>query len=165
MKSILYVGATLMIGASIYGFVDYKQTSKKNEFKKMYREETVSEPEVVTVTEINKMVLPSEAITKEKTTQPKKKSLKKDKPQEEIISIKLIADPDVLITADPVTIEKAEVDIAPTKENVTIRKVKNRKFNSKLFSRAPLREEYIEVKLPDPAKTDVKKTEVKIKEK
>jgi hypothetical protein len=38
MKSILYVGATLMIGASIYGFVDYKQTSQKKEFKEQYLE-------------------------------------------------------------------------------------------------------------------------------
>jgi predicted phage gp36 major capsid-like protein len=36
MKSILYVGATLMIGASIYGFVDYKKTSHNKEFTKMY---------------------------------------------------------------------------------------------------------------------------------
>ena len=38
MKSMLYVGATLMIGASIYGFVDYKQTHNKKEFKEMYSE-------------------------------------------------------------------------------------------------------------------------------
>ena len=38
MKSILYVGATLMIGASIYGFVEYKQTSQKKEFTSMYAE-------------------------------------------------------------------------------------------------------------------------------
>ena len=36
MKSMLYVGATLMIGASIYRFVDYKQTSQKKEFTNMY---------------------------------------------------------------------------------------------------------------------------------
>ncbi len=36
MKSILYVGATLMIGASIYGFVDYNKTRNKKEFKNMY---------------------------------------------------------------------------------------------------------------------------------
>ncbi len=36
MKSVLYVGATLMIGASIYGFVDYKHTQNKKEFKEMY---------------------------------------------------------------------------------------------------------------------------------
>ena len=38
MKSILYVGATLMIGASIYGFVDYKKTSRNNEFTKCMTE-------------------------------------------------------------------------------------------------------------------------------
>lgn len=39
MKSILYAGAALMIGASIYGFVDYKKTSHKKEFNSMYDEE------------------------------------------------------------------------------------------------------------------------------
>jgi hypothetical protein len=38
MKSILYVAATLMIGASIYGFVDYRKTSRHKEFKTMYNE-------------------------------------------------------------------------------------------------------------------------------
>jgi hypothetical protein len=46
MKSVLYVGATLMIGASIYGFVDYKKTQHKEGFKTMYTEvkEPVTEP-------------------------------------------------------------------------------------------------------------------------
>lgn len=39
MKSILYVGAMLMIGASIYGFVDYKKTSRNKVFKSLYQEE------------------------------------------------------------------------------------------------------------------------------
>jgi hypothetical protein len=38
MKAILYAGAALMIGASIYGFVDYKSTQNKKEFKEMYAE-------------------------------------------------------------------------------------------------------------------------------
>lgn len=46
MKSILYVGATLMIGASIYGFVDYAKTRNKKEFKDMYAEKTVTQPVV-----------------------------------------------------------------------------------------------------------------------
>ena len=161
MKSILYVGATLMIGASIYGFVDYKQTSSKKEFKNMYTEEKVVVPEVVTVLEKNDPVITSEGKAKGKITAAKKQTISKSQENEEIISIEPIADEDVLNTTDPAPIEKTEVAIAPTKENVTIRKVKSRKFNSKLFSRAPLREEYIEVKLPDPAKTDIKKTEVK----
>ena len=46
MKSMLYVGATLMIGASIYGFVDYKQTRQKEEFTKMYESEKSKAPAV-----------------------------------------------------------------------------------------------------------------------
>jgi hypothetical protein len=44
MKSILYIGATLMIGASIYGFVDYNKTRNKKEFKNMYVEKEVAQP-------------------------------------------------------------------------------------------------------------------------
>lgn len=46
MKSILYVGATLMIGASIYGFVDYNKTRNKKEFKTMYADKEVTQPVV-----------------------------------------------------------------------------------------------------------------------
>ena len=46
MKSILYVGATLMIGASIYGFVDYNKTRNKKEFKDMYVDKEVAQPVV-----------------------------------------------------------------------------------------------------------------------
>ena len=44
MKSFLYAGAALMIGASIYGFVDFKQTSRKKEFKNMYTEAPAETP-------------------------------------------------------------------------------------------------------------------------
>ena len=47
MKSILYVGATLMIGASIYGFIDYQKTSRKKEFTNMYKDKEVNKPETV----------------------------------------------------------------------------------------------------------------------
>ena len=47
MKTILYVGAALMIGASIYGFVDYRKTNRNKEFTKMYKEKKVSKPEMV----------------------------------------------------------------------------------------------------------------------
>jgi hypothetical protein len=46
MKSVLYVAALLMIGASIYGFVDYSKTSRHKEFKTMYDEPQVKEPAV-----------------------------------------------------------------------------------------------------------------------
>ena len=75
-----------MIGASIYGFVDYKKTSRNKEFKTMYAEKEVSEPEPVN---INNVAVPannideknSSVIKKEtKTTVIKnKKSVKKAK--------------------------------------------------------------------------------------
>ena len=48
MKSILYAGAALMIGASIYGFVDYSQASNKKEFNDMYTVEK-EKPAVATL--------------------------------------------------------------------------------------------------------------------
>ncbi len=47
MKSILYVGATLMIGASIYGFVDYQKTSRNKAFTNMYGEKKTQDPVVI----------------------------------------------------------------------------------------------------------------------
>ena len=44
MKSVLYVAAALMIGASIYGFVDYSKTGHQPEFKAMYNENETAEP-------------------------------------------------------------------------------------------------------------------------
>ena len=63
MKSILYVGATLMIGASIYGFVDYKKTSHSKEFTGMYSAEKIKEPVVVTSTTIVEPAVETLAIT------------------------------------------------------------------------------------------------------
>ncbi|MBL7730328.1 MAG: hypothetical protein JNM88_04055 [Chitinophagaceae bacterium] len=81
MKSILYVGATLMIGASIYGFVDYKQTKDKKEFKRMYTESPAEEPTLVDakesvvppadkkeIKETKKMVASNTSDGKKKTT-------------------------------------------------------------------------------------------------
>jgi hypothetical protein len=42
MKSILYIGAFLMTGACIYGFVDYRKTSNRKEFKSLYRTDAAS---------------------------------------------------------------------------------------------------------------------------
>lgn len=42
MKSILYIGAVLMTGACIYGFVDYKKASNSKEFKSLYNSNAAS---------------------------------------------------------------------------------------------------------------------------
>jgi hypothetical protein len=39
MKSLLLIGATLMAGAGIYGFVDYKKKEQSSAFKTLYKEE------------------------------------------------------------------------------------------------------------------------------
>ncbi len=36
MRPFIFAGALLMAGATIYGFVDYNRTSKRQEFKSMY---------------------------------------------------------------------------------------------------------------------------------
>jgi hypothetical protein len=51
MKSILYAGAALMVAAGIYGIVEAKQNSSKKEFKAMYEEKKVAEPEETIVEE------------------------------------------------------------------------------------------------------------------
>jgi uncharacterized protein HemX len=91
MKSVLYVGATLMIGASIYGFVDYKKTQHKEGFKTMYTEvkEPVTEPIAEKVVTENKLIATnntSEAktVAEKKKTVPAKKIQKKIKKKRKI---------------------------------------------------------------------------------
>ncbi len=82
MKSVLYVAAALMIGASIYGFVDYSKTSHSKEFKTMYDEPQVKEPleekTLVNVApETISKIEPAEVITEKPATKPVKKIKKK----------------------------------------------------------------------------------------
>lgn len=100
MKSILYVGATLMIGASIYGFVDYKKNQNKAEFKNLYTEvkKTVEEPvpvePVIKPTEKNDKVAitstttPADAV--KKSTLKNKKATKKIKKKRKV-SVRLFS--------------------------------------------------------------------------
>jgi hypothetical protein len=138
MKSILYAGAALMIGASIYGFVDYKQTSQKKEFSGMYADEKKSAtPEVVT-TEIKKEeVAPVVPIAKRAPV--KKSAVKK---VDEVAPVKPIPGEMKMEPAEPGKIEKAEVTVTP---KPVVKKSKKKRLNSKLFSRAPIREEQEEV--------------------
>ncbi|MGZ8508845.1 MAG: hypothetical protein ACXWWA_00660, partial [Chitinophagaceae bacterium] len=74
MKPILYVGAALMISASIYGFVDYKANRNK-EFKNMYAGEKVSQP--VAIPEKEDAIPGMEPMVETKTVMPEK-SLKEE---------------------------------------------------------------------------------------
>ena len=158
MKSMLYVGATLMIGASIYGFVDYQKTNHKKEFTEMYKEPTVTEP-VTVVSE--KKAVPSE----EKKVAVKEKVLvtKKDPEtaNEEIISVRPIADDEKITPSETKNISETKVTVTPSKNSSSVVKHKKRKLSTKLFSRGALDERYIkeEINLAAP---DTKKESGKI---
>ena len=140
MKSMLYVGATLMIGASIYGFVDYKNSSGKKEFKHMYTEEKTTIPEPV-VTPVEKDPVVEKTVAK----QNKKPVItSKTTTKEEVApALKPIAAEDKMETAKTSLPENSTVTITPSKENFVMKAVakKKRRLSSKLFSRAPLRDE------------------------
>jgi hypothetical protein len=81
MKSMLYIGAALMAGAAIYGFVDYNKTNQTKEFGSLYKEaekktsgtEEVVIPEKKTITHV-KYNEASPAINEKKETTTKEKS-------------------------------------------------------------------------------------------
>ncbi len=134
MKSILYVGATLMVAASIYGFVDYKQTSQKKEFKDMYTEKKAIVPAVVTDVETTEPVVKNEVTKQTKNNVTKKRV---------------------------VTTEEDDVTVIPAKENKAVTVKKKRKISAKLFSRAPLREDDEEELPVSSKKKELKKLEIK----
>lgn len=156
MKTMLYVGATLMIGASIYGFVDYKQTHNKKEFKEMYSEEKKTTPVVIEKKEPEKAIVPVE---KTAVVQVKKVSVrKKEEVKDEIITpIEPIKEEDKLVTGDNTISNDKPLTIEPSKESSIVKK--KRKIRREIFSRAPLRDE--EEIVPEPVKKETKKTESK----
>jgi hypothetical protein len=132
MKSILYVGATLMIGASIYGFVDYKNTSQQKEFSSMYDEEKKTSP-----------------VTEEKViSEPVDKKL---------IAEKKAGDKhEIAVTVKDTKESKPAVT---KKSKPVVKKAKKKKFDHRIFSRAPLRDE--EINMPELVKPEEKKIEKK----
>lgn len=153
----LYVGATLMIGASIYGFVDYKQTHNKKEFKEMYSEQkkiqpvTLAAKEEVKVTEPGKtaVVTTKEAVTKRKTVAR----------EEPAVSIQPIAEEDKMVTSAKNLTEEPVATVEPAKESSVVKTVKKKKVRKEFFSRGRMPE--AEVLIEKPAKKETGKTESK----
>ena len=161
MKTILYIGATLMIGASIYRFVDYKKTSPNKEFTKMYDSKETIQPVInnenllTGQAGIKKVVTKPETKNNEKVAVIKKESLKKNEVAEEKTVTKMPMKPMETIIA-----EKAATNIV-LKENTAVETdkpvKKEKKLSYKLFSRAPLEEKYIDKELKlKPKKTQNK---------
>jgi hypothetical protein len=82
MKSILFISSTLMAGACIYGFVDYKSTNRKKEFKSLYRNETTETKssvspnritEIKTLENVNEKITPGEVSDKSANVQAEEK--------------------------------------------------------------------------------------------
>lgn len=150
MKSMLYVGATLMIGASIYGFVDYKQTHQKKAFQDMYKEEKkavtvipAEEKQVVTEEKI------STPVVKEKKVISKKNRIV---PQDEPIPVIEPVSEEEKVTSTVKTIENNTDRPVPASENKVVKKKKVRK---EFFSRGRMPEEEV---LIEPVKKESKKT-------
>lgn len=157
MKSFLYAGAALMIGASIYGFVDYKQTHKKKEFREMYAEKKTGTP--VTVALKDKSETPSDPVRSGKTipAEARKSATVKEK---------TVAPVQPISKEDKMTAEKKEfgkepgVTAVPSEESSALKTVKKkRKIRKEFFSRAPLRDE--EELLIEPVKKEEPKKESK----
>ena len=133
MKSILYVGATLMIGASIYGFVDYKNTSQQKEFTEMYEEEKKIVPAVE-----------DEVIT----------------PGKELVAIKQASSKEEIAVVNKETKEISSTSTEPKKSKPVVKKAKKKKkLDHRIFSRGPLRDE--EINMPELVKPEEKKIEKK----
>ncbi len=152
MKSILYAGAALMIGASIYGFVDYKQTHKKKEFREMYSEKKAADP-VISVTPDEPAPVPDGiADTKTKPVAVKKKAAAKETA---VDPIQPVAEDDKMTVEKKDIANEPAVSVEPSEESSALKTVKKkRKVRKEFFSRAPLRDE--EEVMIDPAKKEKK---------
>ena len=148
-----------MIGASIYGFVDYKQTSHKKEFTSMYEEEKEG-PAIIISKKTEEPVLKKEVVTEVKKLTIKKKTISKEEPP---VSIKPIDENEKMVTAEMKKIDNSTVDIKVAKESGIEKKItKKRKFSTKLFSRGALDERYTDSKeRKKGSKTVTEKAEVK----
>ena len=143
-----------MIGASIYGFVDYKQTHKKKEFKEMYEEKKTKAPVAVATTD--EPVTSKETAVTEKTKPVAGKKAVAAKAKE-TDPIQPIADEEKLVTEKKAFGNEPVVTVEPSEESSALKTVKKkRKLKKEFFSRAPLRDE--EEVLIEPAKEKGKKT-------
>lgn len=147
MKAILYIGAVLMTGASVYGFVDYKKSGQK--VSKLYH--TVQQDDKnlktdITITEkkesAEKPLLPAESA----------KPVKAKRPAAPVKSVAAQTTEIKIEKPDhtPVIIEEPEKPLKPVtiKENTNGEKIeaaqKKKKLNYKMYSRAALDERFLE---------------------
>ncbi len=143
-----------MIGASIYGFIDYNKTHKKKEFKEMYTEKNTQATVVAATTD--EPVNSKETVVTEKTKTVLSKKAVAEK-SKEANPVQPIATEDKLVTEKKEFGNEPAVTVEPAEESSALKTVKKkRKLKKEFFSRAPLRDE--EEVLIEPAKEKTKKT-------
>ena len=152
MKSILFAGAALMLGASIYGFVDYKQTHKKKEFREMYSEKKVTDPVISVTPDEPAPATDRIADTKIKPVAAKKKAASNETT---VDPIRPVAEEDKMTVKKKDLTNETVVPVELSEESSAIKAIKKkRKVRKEFFSRAPLRDD--EEVLIDPAKKEKK---------
>jgi hypothetical protein len=125
MKSIFFIGALLMCGAGIYGFVDYQKSKNRQSFKSDHEKNV--------------------ADTKEKTAPV---------PKEKITEVK--NETVVPVIKNTTALKEAKKDTKEKKSETKDIIKKSKSINYKMFSRAPLKEEYLKVPQPVKEKTITK---------
>jgi hypothetical protein len=147
MKSILYAGAALMIGASVYGFVDYRQNSRNAEFKNLYEEKQPAVTPEPPKTE--KAIVPVREISK--VTKKSKKTAP--------VVVKT-SNKELVTPVEVIEPEKPAVNTSQLAETITEKKYseakKKKRLSRKMFSRGGMREEYYMEKETKKVKNDKK---------
>jgi hypothetical protein len=149
-----------MIGASIYGFVDYKKTSQKKEFTRMYEDQEKKFP---VVTEEKKMKEEINTGTIREKSEVKKAE---SKPEDFIPVTSRSKDFVTPVETTELNTDAGEKtdELKEMKTEKKFRSGKSKKLNYKLFSRGSLEDRYVEktLKLEEPkTKVESKKTENK----
>jgi hypothetical protein len=139
MKSMLYIGATLMIGASIYGFADYRQTHNKKEFREMYAEKKSTATVTPVARKSNEKLLTEkkEVVTDKSANIKKKADIKKS----EIKSVQPIPDEDKITVKNNILATEPIALPEPPKESSAAKTVKKKKIRREFFSRGRMPEE------------------------
>ena len=107
-----------MVGASIYGFVDYKKTIHNKEFRNLYNEKEVKDQTITTHQAAIKPE-PKVPVTEEKPVKEKDQLIKKSESTQNKLPVK----------------------------KINKNKKEEKKMSYKLFSRAPLDRRYIDKEL------------------
>ena len=140
MKAILYVGAVLMTSAIIYGFVDYRETSRSKEFNRLYEQTESTEPmTALPETKTEAVIEKKNSEVKKERGAVKRSGLKNT--QEKIVTKESKRD---VNPVTPLVTEKTEESFSVLKDEKTesaLKEIKKKKrLNVRMYSRAALKE-------------------------